>query len=65
MEYVIWGIPPGQSDETVLYTRAETMERAEQAAALLASRHGCCNLRIQVIDLSRDISKDWGSNPIR
>ena len=50
-EYAVWGIPPGDTDETVLFTRARTAAEARAAAAALADRHGCIAVRIQTLRL--------------
>lgn len=52
-EYVLWGVPEGELDECVLYTKATTMPKATQAKAILESK-GCTKVRIQVLDMSVD-----------
>ena len=53
-EYVVWGVPNGDTDERPLYTKAQTMERARQAKTLLETKHGATQCRIQVVDLAVD-----------
>lgn len=53
-EYVVWGVPKGETDEQVLYTKAETMERAQQAKTILETQKGCAQVRIQVVDMGVD-----------
>lgn len=52
-EYVVWGLTPDQSDkldEQPLYTNATSMEQARKAMDILADKHKCHAMRIQVID---------------
>lgn len=55
MEYVIWGIPPGQADETILLaepngTPITSIEAARQYLKQLEAKHGCSKCRIQTLD---------------
>jgi len=59
MEYVIWGMPPNETNEAVLYTLAETLEEATRVMTILITDHGITNARIQVIDFSEDLAKTW------
>lgn len=52
-EYVVWGIPKGETDEQVLYTKATTATRAAQAKTILETK-GCTQVRIQVVDMAAD-----------
>ena len=47
-EIVIWGIPPNEDLETLLYTLAESKEEAERIAEKLEKYHGCTKTRVQV-----------------
>lgn len=61
IEYVIWGIPPGQSDETLLVSESAgitTLAKAEQVAEMLRQKYGATAVRIQAVDLS-DITCGW------
>jgi len=58
-EFVIWGVPPMATEETVLYTKATTMREAEKVVRTLVVEHGVTKPRIQVIDFTRDITEDW------
>ena len=49
-EFVLWGIEPSKKDETILYTKAGTMEQARTAKYMLETRYQCRAVRIQVID---------------
>jgi hypothetical protein len=53
IEYVIWGVPPGEQHENVLYTRAESMPEARKVIHTLETKHGCTKCRIQVLDLTK------------
>lgn len=55
-EYIIWGVPPQQTDETILISGAfklPSLQAAEAACKDLENIHGCTDVRIQVIDLSK------------
>lgn len=49
-EYIVWGIPPGEEHENVLYTQAKTMKRAREVCKILETGHGCTKCRVQVLD---------------
>ena len=51
IEYVVWGIPAGQAHETVLVSRIETRERADEWVAFVEN-DGCTSVRIQELDLA-------------
>ena len=48
-EYVIWGIAPGETEETILYTKANSPEQAQRVAESLGSRYGCLGVRVQTL----------------
>ena len=48
-EFAIWGIPPGETEETILYTKADSLEQAQRAAEALGARHGCTGIRVQIL----------------
>ena len=52
-EYPIWGIPPGKTEEDLLYTRATTMDEAKRVCRILETEHGVTRTRIQVLDLTQ------------
>ena len=52
IEYPIWGIPPGKTEEDLLYTRARTMEEAKRVCRILETEHGVTRPRIQVLNLT-------------
>lgn len=51
-EYIIWGIPPGKSDEDILYTKAKSPSEAKKICGILEKEHGCKKCRVQTLDLS-------------
>ena len=60
MEYVIWGRPPGATEETLLLARVEGEPITDKAAAqryvkVLEQKHGCTKTRIQEIDLGKPL----------
>ena len=61
-EFVVWGIPPNEEHETVLYTLATTLEEAKKVSALLVAKHGVTKAHIQVIDFNNDLAQMW-QNP--
>ncbi len=55
MEYAIWGIPPGQSDETLLVAMPggkpiTSAFQANRLAELMADKHKCTKVRVQKLD---------------
>ena len=57
MEYVIWGRPPGATEETLLLARVEgetinDRQAAQRYAGVLEQKHGCTKTRIQEINLA-------------
>jgi hypothetical protein len=59
-EYVIWGIPQGASDETLLVSESaglKSMDHAKRVMAWLAKEKGCTACRVQVIDFADDGSQ--------
>jgi len=61
-EYIIWGIPPDERNEDVLYTKADSPAEAKRVMDILKNEHGCTKLRVQVLDLSKelDLKKTFG-----
>ena len=56
IEFVIWGIPPGQIEEVVLLTSVEgekitERDRAEKLMRHLQNVHNCTSCRIQEVNL--------------
>lgn len=51
-EFAVWGVPPGQKEETLLVSRLESEERL-QAALKVVKEAGCKKLRVQTIDLEK------------
>ena len=54
-EYVIWGKPPGDTDEQLLVVNpggkpVTKKSRAEELLVNLVKVHGCSDCRIQVLD---------------
>jgi hypothetical protein len=52
-EYPIWGAPPGQKDETLLYV-ATSMDSAREVVKILETVHGCTDCRVQTLNLKED-----------
>ena len=57
VEYVIWGIPRGETEEKLLLTKIEgkpltDINVAKKLKSVLEQKHGCTNVRIQKVDLS-------------
>jgi len=55
MEYVIWGLTADQVaeldlNEQPLYTKAKSMREARKVMRILAEKHNCHAMRVQVID---------------
>ncbi len=59
-ELVIWGIPKGEKDEQVLFTKAKTDKEAKNVIKILTDKHGVTKARVQVIDFSTGIDFSAG-----
>ena len=57
--YVVWGIPKGSTADTLLYTRARTMDEARLVMRTLRDTFGARAMRVQMIDLSKPV--DFGA----
>ena len=51
-EFIIWGYPPNGED-TLLHTKSKTMDEAKRVMVVLEEDHGCTNMRVQVLDISK------------
>jgi hypothetical protein len=51
IEYIIWGVPAGQTEETILYSLARSEAEARRVIAVLEREHGCTRCRIHALDL--------------
>ena len=62
-EYIVWGIPPGERDEEILYTKAKSSSEAKKVCDILTQKHGCKKCRVQTLNLSQDtdFSKEFGN----
>jgi len=63
-EFVIWGIPPGKTEEDLLYTKAKTEAEAKVVINNLVGIYGVTKARIQVLDLNECPSKLFNSKDI-
>jgi len=59
VEFIIWGVPPGEQHENVLHTKSKSMAEAQKIIKILETEHGCKKCRVQVLDLTKapDFSK--------
>ena len=62
-EYIVWGIPPGERDEEILYTKAKSSSEAKKVCDILTQKHGCKKCRVQILNLSQDtdFSQEFGN----
>ena len=49
-EWVIWGIPRGANDETILLSKIKDRSLIAGYIKLLNKKYGCRNMRVQHID---------------
>ena len=52
-EFIIWGLTKGQSDpskEKQLHTKSADMNEANANMEMLADKHGCHTMRIQIVN---------------
>ena len=59
-EYIVWGVPKGERDEQVLYTKAKSPSEAKKIMKILKDKHGVSKIRLQTLDLSKELTdKDF------
>ena len=58
-EFIIWGIPPQQTTETLLHTKSTSIDNAKKVIGILETVHGCTNCRIQVLNPTDCPSRYW------
>jgi hypothetical protein len=61
IEYVLWGVPPGERDEVVVLDAPggkpiTKLSSAKKYKEILEKEHGVTKVRIQTIDFSDDLS---------
>ncbi len=54
LEFVVWGIPPGNADEVPLFTKAKSRLGAEKVAKCLEATKGCRKTRVQTFEISEE-----------
>ena len=52
-EFIIWGVPDGSTDETILHTKSQTQEEARKVIQTLENCYRCTDCRIQILDISQ------------
>ena len=62
VEFVLWGVPPGAKEETLVLDAPggkpiTKLSTAKKYKAVLEKEHGVTKIRIQTIDFSQDLSK--------
>ena len=55
-EYIVWGVPKGQKMEMIMFTKAKNFNQAKKVVDIVEKEHGVTKLRIQVLDLSQQLS---------
>ena len=55
-EYIIWGVPKGERDEQILYTKAKSSGEAKKIMKILKDKHGVSKIRLQTLDLSKELT---------
>lgn len=63
-EFAIWGIPPNKTEEDLLFTKATSMEDAEEYVKIFTEQFGATKVRIQVTDMNECPSKLFKSKDI-
>lgn len=61
-EFIIWGIPSGETSEIVVISEKaniESYDMAKWACGVLEEKHGIKNTRIQIIDFSDNIFENF------
>ena len=63
-EFAIWGVPPNKTEEDLIYTKATSMEEAEEYVKIFTEQYGLTKARIQVLDMTECPSKLWKSKKL-
>jgi hypothetical protein len=55
MSFIIWGLTKGQSEsnfdvEKQLHTKSSTIQEATENMKMLANKHGCHSMRVQIVE---------------
>ena len=59
-EYIIWGVPKGERNEQILFTKAKSSGEAKKIMKILKDKHGVSKIRLQTLDLSKELTgKDF------
>ena len=64
LEFVIWGIPKGETHEQLLYTRSQSHTDAKRVLKILTDKHGIKDAHIQILDLDENPAKTWENGSI-
>jgi len=54
-EYIVWGIPKGDKDETILSTKADTLKEANYLCSYFEDTFKVSKSRVQIIDFSQPL----------
>lgn len=69
VEFVIWGIAPGQETESLLLTQIDGEKIVSEAKAcqlaFLSIKYNCTEVRVQKIDLSQNNINEQFKNTIQ
>ena len=58
-EYVIWGIPKGDYEETILFTKCDTLKEANYMCNHFEDVFKATQTRVQIIDFSKPLENSF------
>jgi hypothetical protein len=53
-EYIIWGIPKGEIEEQILFTKSVSEKHAKKVCDALEKQYHCTKLRIQTLSFKQN-----------
>ena len=53
-EYPIWGVPKGETTETLLYTKAKSYAEAKLLCEVFETKYGATKTRIQILEFNNN-----------
>jgi len=63
-EYIVWGIPKGDKDETILSTKCDNLKEAKYMCNYFEDVFKATKTRVQIIDFSKPLEDSFKDNGI-
>jgi len=63
-EYIVWGIPKGDKDETILSTKCDNLKEANYMCNYFEDVFKVTKTRVQIIDFTKPLEDSFKDNGI-